>query len=175
MLFNYIHSLTVHLLNPMSVVFRQLVIRAQSLIPGIHECTRNRAMCQSKWVAKFMRGYCEKAGPWKRRKCFKLLSRPYLFSFQNLSPSFFFVFWKKKIKFLLSKLEQTTTFWRGNKIPGKKKIIWILFWKDIPSWWFISHLKWNSYRLLTCNTAIFSYFYYKLCTKFSKFIYNLRV
>lgn len=88
---------------------------------------------------------------------------------------FFFVFWKKKIKFLLSKLEQTTTFWRGNKIPGKKKIIWVLFWKDIPSWWFISHLKWNSYRLLTCNTAIFSYFYYKLCTKFSKFIYNLRV
>lgn len=66
---------------------------------------------------------------------FVCLNRPFVFThiyfrFRIFLQVFFF-FWKEKIRFLLSKLEQTTIFWRGNKIPGKKKIIWILFWKDI--------------------------------------------
>ena len=64
----YADSLTVHLLNSEPVVIRQLVIRAQSLIPGIHERSRNRAVCQAKRVAKFMRGHREKAGPWKAKE-----------------------------------------------------------------------------------------------------------
>lgn len=64
----YANSLTVHLLNSEPVVIRQLVIRAQSLVPGIHERSRNRAVCQAKRVAKFMRGYREKAGPWKAKE-----------------------------------------------------------------------------------------------------------
>lgn len=55
-------ALTVHLLNPVPVVLRQLVVGAQSLIPRIHERTLDRAVRQSQGMTEFMSGHREQTG-----------------------------------------------------------------------------------------------------------------
>lgn len=55
-------ALTVHLLNPVSVVLWQLVVGAQSLVPRIHERALDRAVRQSQGMAEFMSGHREQTG-----------------------------------------------------------------------------------------------------------------